>query len=203
MNDMETLEDIWTDLGARVRGFVGRRVSDEHAADDIAQDVMLKVHSQLDARPSGDKLPAWVFAVARNAVIDHYRARAVRDHADIADVEPVADPAHDEQQEMLRDLTPCLMRMVEQLPEPYREAMKLADLEGLSQQEVADRVGISLSGAKSRVQRGRAMLREMIYDCCKIERDGRGNVMDYETTERSGRYCGDRDDRPKCGDSPV
>lgn len=198
---METIQDIWTDLGARVRGFVGRRVRDEHAADDIAQDVMLKVQSQLDSLPPEDKLPAWVFAVARNAVIDHYRVRAVRDHADIADVEPVvADTGRDEQQqEVVRDLTPCLMRMVEQLPEPYREAMKLADFEELSQQEVADRMCISLSGAKSRVQRARQQLREMIHDCCKIERDGRGNIMDYETTERSSRYCGDEDGTPRCG----
>jgi RNA polymerase sigma-70 factor (ECF subfamily) len=77
--------------------------------------------------------------------------------------------------------------------------MKLVDFGGLSQQELADRVGISLSGAKSRVQRARQMLREMVLDCCRVERDGRGNVTDYETTERSARYCGLNDEgRPKC-----
>jgi RNA polymerase sigma-70 factor (ECF subfamily) len=199
---METLQGIWTDLGNRIRRFVGNRVSDTHAADDITQDVLLKVQSQLDALPPENKLPAWVYAVARNAVIDYYRARAVREHADVADVEPVADAdaGAAEQREVVRELTPCLVRMVEQLPEPYREAMKLADFEGLSQQEIADRAGISLSGAKSRVQRARQQLREMILDCCQIERDGRGNVMDYETTERSSRYCGDdQDGKPKCG----
>ena len=196
---METLRDIWGELGTRLRRFVGSRVNDPHVADDITQDVMLKVQTQLDALPPEDKLPAWVFAVARNAVIDHYRARAVRDHADIDDVEPVADDSGVEQQAALRELTPCLLRMVEQLPEPYREALKLADFEGLGQQEVADRAGISLSGAKSRVQRARQMLREMVEDCCRIERDGRGNAFDFETTERSSRYCGSNDEgRPKC-----
>ena len=196
---METLQNIWTELGSRVRGFVGRRINDPHAADDITQDVMLKVQSQLDVLPPEDKLPAWVLTVARNAIIDHYRARAVRDHADIADFDPADDATDDEGQAAVRDLTPCLMRMIEQLPEPYREAMKLADIEGLSQQEVANRTGISLSGAKSRVQRARQQLREMILDCCHIARDARGNVMDYETTERSGRYCADRDGKPECG----
>ena len=197
---METLKDIWGDLGARVRGFVGSRVNAEHAADDITQDVMLKLQTQMDTLPPEDKFPAWVFAAARNAVIDHYRARVVRSHADITDVEqPVADDTGVEQQAALRELTPCLLRMVEQLPEPYREAMKQADFEGLSQQAVADLAGISLSGAKSRVQRARQMLREMLLDCCRIERDGRGNVMDYQTTERSGRYCGlNEEGRPKC-----
>jgi RNA polymerase sigma-70 factor (ECF subfamily) len=195
---METLADIWTELGTRLRRFIGRRVNDPHAADDITQDVLLRVQTQLDALPAGDKLPAWVFAVARNAVIDHYRARAVRNHADISGVEPAADTSEAERQQTIRDLTPCLTRMVEQLPEPYREAMKLAHGDGLSQQEVAERLAISLSGAKSRVQRARRQLREMILDCCRIERDARSNVMGYETTERSGRYCGDDDGTPPC-----
>jgi RNA polymerase sigma-70 factor (ECF subfamily) len=196
---MEMLQDIWTELGARVRGFVGRRLNDQHAADDITQEVMLKVQSQLDTLPPEDKLPAWVLAVARNAVIDYYRARAVRNHADIANGDPAEDASEDEQQAAVRNLTSCLMRMIEQLPEPYREAMKLSDIEGLSQREVADRSGVSLSGAKSRVQRARQRLREMLLDCCRVERDGRGNVMDYETTERSSRYCGDSHGKPQCG----
>jgi RNA polymerase sigma-70 factor (ECF subfamily) len=198
---METLNDLWTELGGRVRRFVGSRVRDPATADDLAQDVMLKVQANLGSLPPEEKLPAWVLAVARNAVIDHYRARAIRDHADVADVEPVVDADEAERQNGLRDLTPCLLRMVEQLPEPYRAAMRMADFEGLSQQEVADRAGITLSGAKSRVQRARQMLREMVEDCCRIERDGRGNAFDFETTERSSRYCGtdEGDGEPKCG----
>ena len=198
---METLQDIWTELGGRLRNFIGTRVRDPAAADDIAQDVMLKVQTQLEALPPEDKLPAWVFAVARNAITDHYRAGSVRKHSDIDDVEPVADDGEGndlaERQEAIRLLTPCLTRMVGQLPEPYREAMRLADFDGLSQQAVADRVGITLSGAKSRVQRGRQMLRETVLDCCRIDRDGRGNVIDMQRTERSSRYCGGDDGKPQ------
>jgi RNA polymerase sigma-70 factor (ECF subfamily) len=199
MNDMETLADIWVELGTRVRRFVGRRINDAHAADDITQDVMVKLQTQLDAMPPEDRLPAWVFAVSRNAIVDHYRARAVRNHADIDDVGPVAASGDDEQQTAVRELTSCLKRMVNLLPEPYREAMKLADFAGLGQQEIADQIGISLSGAKSRVQRARQQLREMILDCCKIERDVRGHVMDFDRTKRSARYCGtDETGKPPC-----
>ncbi|MGB7161008.1 MAG: RNA polymerase sigma factor SigZ [Tepidisphaeraceae bacterium] len=190
---------IWADLGTRVRRFVGARVNDAHAADDIAQDVMLKVQTQLDALPPENKLPAWVFRITRNAIIDHYRSRALRNHVDIAKERPLAETNETDEADAVRDLAPCLARMVELLPEPYRASMKMADFEGLSQQEVADRAGVSLSGAKSRVQRARVMLREMIHDCCQIERDGRGNVVDFERTERSARYCGDQDGKPQCG----
>ena len=197
---METMQAIWSDLGVRVRRFVGARVNDAHAADDIAQDVMLKVQTQLDALPADDKLPAWIFQIARNAIIDHYRAGAVRKHADIAEAEPVATETEDDDRAAaIADLAPCLTRMVELLPQPYREAMKQADFEGLSQQDIAHRAGVSLSGAKSRVQRARTMLREMIHDCCQLERDGRGNVMDFARTERSARYCGDVRGNAQCG----
>jgi RNA polymerase sigma factor (sigma-70 family) len=108
---VETFQSIWEELGSRVRRFVGKRVNDPAAADDLTQDVLLKVRGQLGDPPPDEKLPAWVFAVARNAVIDHYRSRAVRDHADLADVDLADDQAEDEQQQALRDLSPCLTRM--------------------------------------------------------------------------------------------
>jgi RNA polymerase sigma-70 factor (ECF subfamily) len=203
MRALEAVQHIWSELGARLRDFIASRVNDSHAADDITQDVMLRVQTNLDALPPDEKLPAWVFAIARNAIVDHYRARATREHADVQDIEPpagakAAEAEAADARQAVRGLTHCLARMVELLPEPYREAMKLVDFEGVSQQELADRTGVSLSGAKSRVQRARQQLREMILDCCRVERDGRGNVMDFETTERSGRYCGDEDGKPRC-----
>ena len=116
------------------------------------------------------------------------------DGADVA-----SEDESNEQKDSVQGLASCLRRMVEQLPEPYREAMKLADFDGVPQQAIADRMGISLSGAKSRVQRGRQQLREMISDCCKVERDVRGNVLNHETTERSRHYCGDEDGSAQCG----
>jgi RNA polymerase sigma-70 factor (ECF subfamily) len=196
----QALEQGWTDLGDRVRGFVRRRVNDRHAAEDIAQDVLLKVQAHMGTLAVEDKLPAWIVAVARNAIIDHYRARGVRDHADVAAVDPVAGSADaDDDVAAARELSPCVLRMVEQLPEPYRQALKLSDFDGIGQEEIAGRAGISLSGAKSRIQRARQHLREMLLDCCRVERDRRGNVIDYETTDRSARYCGDSGGKPQCG----
>jgi RNA polymerase sigma-70 factor, ECF subfamily len=190
--------EAWRELRDRLRRFVGSRVRDPHAADDIAQDVLLKLQARVGDLPPEDRLPAWTIAVAKNAVVDYYRARTIRDHADIADVEPPAKTAEADG-DAVRDLSRCLSRMVEQLPEPYRQAMRLVDFEGLSLQELADRVGVSLSGAKSRVQRARQHMGEMLRDCCDIERDGRGNVVDFERTGRSGRYCAGDCGEPQCG----
>ncbi len=188
--------DVWTELSSRVRAFVGRRVNDPHAADDITQDVMLK--AQLKDVPPEERLAAWAFAIARNAVIDHYRARVVHDHADVADLDGADDTEEVERTRTVRGLGDCLVRMVEHLPQPYREAIRLADFDGLTQKEVAVRAGISLSGAKSRVQRGRRQMETMLLDCCRVERDGGGNVIGCDPTARSGHYCGGEGGEPMC-----
>jgi RNA polymerase sigma-70 factor, ECF subfamily len=188
-----TVADVWAVLGESVRRFVSRRVRDPHAAEDITQDVMLKTHARLassEASASEERLPAWVFTVARNAVVDHYRSSSARPQADLDD-DAVMAVADDEQERVTAELSTCMRRMVAHLPEPYREALTLADLDGLSQQEVAGRTGLSLSGAKSRVQRARRQLHDLILDCCRVELDRRGGVVDYETTERTKNYCGE------------
>jgi RNA polymerase sigma-70 factor (ECF subfamily) len=148
---------------------------------------MLKLHERIDTLPSAEKLPAWIFAVARNAIIDHRRKSAVREHATLDEAQALGPQA---ERDAMRELAPCLRQMIEHLPEPYRAAMKLVDLQGISHQELADRQSITLSAAKSRVQRARRQLREMIHDCCEIEQNARGEVVDYQTTQRTPRYCG-------------
>ena len=180
-----TSPNAWTDLHAGVRAFVARRVRDQHTADDIAQDVMLKVQSQLATEaPAAEKFDAWVFRVARNAIIDHYRAR--RDQAPVDDAELAAA---EESTTAAAELSQCVRQIIARLPSEYAEALTLTDLEGLSQQQLADRIGLSLSAAKSRVQRGREKLGAMILDCCQVERNRAGAVVDYQTTPRTPKYC--------------
>jgi RNA polymerase sigma-70 factor, ECF subfamily len=186
MNEPFTSANAWTDLHAGVRAFIARRVRDQHAADDIAQDVMLKVQAQLASQPPADeKLDAWVFRVARNAVIDHYRAR--REQAPIDDAEHV--PADEDQPTPAAELSRCVRQIIQRLPSEYAEALTLTDLEGLTQQQLADRIGLPLSAAKSRVQRAREKLGAMILDCCDVERNRAGAVVDYQTAPRTPKYC--------------
>jgi RNA polymerase sigma-70 factor (ECF subfamily) len=185
-----TSPNAWSDLHAAVRAFVGRRVRDAHVADDIAQDVMLKMQSQIASNtpaPAAEKLDAWIYRVARNAIIDHYRAR--RDQADIDSAGAIA--TQEAESTPAAELSQCVRQIIGRLPPEYAEALTLTDLEGLSQQQLADRIGLSLSAAKSRVQRGREKLQTMILDCCNIERNRAGAVVDYQTTPRTSKYCGD------------
>ena len=132
--------------------------------------------------PAEDELPAWVFAAARNAVIDHYRARRP---ADALPAE-LAAPGEEGGRAAVAELAACLKPLVAALPPRYRDAVLLSELGGLTQNDAAQRLGLSLSGAKSRVQRGRRMLQEKLLACCRVELDHRGAIVDYEAPDGCG-----------------
>lgn len=177
--------DLWSEFHDGLRTFILRRVRSEADAEDILQDVFLKVHGSLGSLAEERRLQAWIYRITRNAVIDHYRQRRTvelpTELPDDADADPSDGPR--------AQLSTCLARFIQRLPPRYREIMQLTELEGLTQEEAAARLGLSLSGAKSRVQRAREQLRQMFSACCHLEFDHRGRLIDYETTERSCDYC--------------
>jgi RNA polymerase sigma-70 factor (ECF subfamily) len=181
---------IWSDLAPPLRKFIRRRVRDEHTADDLLQDVLLKAQTNLAAAPPAERLSAWLFQIARNTIIDHYRSPQNRPSpaTDESLDPPAPDDAPDD--DLTHELTGCLAPMIDKLPEPYREALTLADRDGLTQQAIASRLGLSLPGAKSRVQRARKLLRDRMVDCCAVQLDRTGRVLDHHPTPKSKDYCG-------------
>jgi RNA polymerase sigma-70 factor (ECF subfamily) len=151
-------------------------VADDADAEDILQDVFVKVQRGLGSLRSADKTEAWVYQIARNAITDHYRTR--RPTEDLPRDLPQPEDATGE--EGRAALLAAFRRMIDALPEPYREAVRLVELDGLTQRELAARLGISHSGAKSRVQRGRTLLKDMLLECCRIELDRRGGIVDCQ-----------------------
>lgn|GEM_PF-137702 len=192
--------DHWRPFIDGLRAFVARRVPADDA-DDVAQEVMLRLHQGADSLRDSERAEAWVFGVARRAIADYYRSgdyRARRDGEPLGEgAEAVAAPPrpdeaprgfasfagdHSTHEEVLTWLRP----MAEELPAPYRDALVMADFEGHTQRRVADELGLSLSGAKSRVQRARRLLGERLRQCCRLELDGAGRVVDFE---RQAEHC--------------
>lgn len=174
-----TSESIWEQLQVQLLAFIRRRVPDDATAEDLLQDVFLRIEERLGQLSDQERVAAWVYRIARNRVADYHRG--ARPSVPLSE-EPEAEPAEEEQVGN-KLVGAWLMAMVNELPEPYREAIHLVEIEGMSQTQVAERLGISVSGAKSRVQRGRAKLREMLHRCCEVERDRRGNVIDIESRD--------------------
>jgi RNA polymerase sigma-70 factor (ECF subfamily) len=168
------LETVWNDVASKLRGYVRTRVRNHATAEDILQNVFLKAHTRIGQLQSPEKLERWLFLIARNAVTDHYRKSKTVEELP-ADLATEADEPEFEHAEELRA---AFRRMIEQLPAPYGEALVLTEFKGLTQKELAQHLGISLSGAKSRVQRGREKLKEALLECCRFEFDRRGRIID-------------------------
>jgi RNA polymerase sigma-70 factor (ECF subfamily) len=184
-NSMETQHNNaevtkWQEYRDALYRFVLSRVSDETAAEDIVQEVLLKAYVRQGTLREPSRLRAWLYQITRNEVIDYYRSR--KPPGPVPD-ELIQEGAWEENHGAQRELARCLVPLLEEVPEPYRQALTLADFEGTRQREIASRMGLSLSGAKSRVQRGRRMLRDVLLKCCRVELDRRGGAVDYQVGE--------------------
>lgn len=177
--------NLWIEYKDQLLGFIKKRVSDPNLAEDLLQELFVRVAEKIDSVKDEERLVAWLYQIARNLINDHYRKGK-------AFVE-LGDEAAEEEPESgdlsRQDLGCCLNPMIQQLPEKYRLAIVLSELEGVKQREVAESLGITLSGAKSRIQRGRTMIKDMMLQCCSFEKDHQGKVIDFSKKSDQSDYC--------------
>ncbi len=191
MASLPTTDAVWTQLSTDLRRFIRRRVPDEHIADDLVQETFARVHRHLRGLQDTERLAAWVYKIARNVVHDHFRKRTGQ-AVSLGELDPPSTQEEDSRPSRCPSAT-WLVEMIRQLPLTYREAVQLVEIEGLTQAETAKRLELSVPAAKSRVQRGRKLLRQALEACCRFDFDRRGNLM--QIVPRAGRTacrdCGD------------
>lgn len=181
------VEHIWRTYHKQLLSFIQKRVSDPVMAEDILQEVFIKIHNNIDSLQEGKKIKAWLFQITRNTIIDTYRrTNKTKDlETQITDLED-----ENEDQAMM-DIQSCIVPMIKSLPEDYRDALLLSELNGLSQKELSEKLKISYSAAKSRVQRGRLLLKEALSNCCSFESDSKGRIINYEKKAPNCNNCKD------------
>ena len=181
---------LWEDFAPPLRAFLARRVPAGVDADDLLQEVFLRVVRHLGTLRGTERPEAWLFQIARNSLRDALRVRQRRDgRTDVLDADLPAEPDSEAVGLAEAALAPCLTGMIRRLAEPYRTALELTSLQGFTQADAAKHAGVSVSGMKSRVQRGREQLRQMLVRCCEIDVDARGGVSDFHL--RFADACGE------------
>jgi RNA polymerase sigma-70 factor (ECF subfamily) len=181
------LVDFWEESKKPLKNFIKNRVANEEDTEDILHDVLLKLISNIDKLMDDQKVHAWIYKITRNAIIDYYR----RNHKSL-DLESVPEELPlvlDEDLTSNKEIAYCLKNMVDKLPEKYKQAIQITVFENHTQKEYSEIAGISLSGAKSRVQRARCFLKEMVFGCCSLEFDRLGNIIDYKKRSADCKYC--------------
>jgi RNA polymerase sigma-70 factor (ECF subfamily) len=180
------LVQVWREFADRLRVFFRARAG-ENDADDLVQETMLRLVRHRDRLRDAQSVSGWVWSVARSVLVDHHR-RGLRAALPTDDVDVVAhDQVVDDSDAVLR-LAACLEPMLATLPTKLADAVRAVEVDGQSQVAAARAAGISNSGMKSRVQRGRTALRDVIERCCHIEVDARGTPRSMSS--RPGDVCG-------------
>ncbi|QIZ75689.1 RNA polymerase sigma factor SigZ [Ferrimonas lipolytica] len=174
----------WLEHKKRLHGYIAKQLQDPTLADDILQEVFIKAHGQQRQLQSTENIGAWLFRIAHNTMMDHFRQQKTQQQLSEDLVAVEADQAELSHQQLAQ----CLEPLINELPEKYQAPLKLAELGNYSQQQVADELGLSLSGAKSRIQRGREKLKQNLTRCCDIE-VGRGGVVAFQPKDNDYRDC--------------
>ncbi len=178
-------EMLWQDFSEALYGFILKRVGDPDDSQDILQDVFIKIHTHLDTLQDQERVSSWIYQITRNTIVDYHRQRHKHFNVDEIELSENFEAEPDVAQELASSLDGFILN----IPEPYRTALVLTEIEGKKQIDLSKEWGISVSGAKSRVQRGRQMLKDALLECCHFEFDLRGNVLDYVPRPEYCCYC--------------
>ena len=177
---MSELDTNWVELQSLLTKYVRTKV-DVDVAEDLAHDILLRVLQNEDALAEAENPLAWVYTIAKNRITDYYRKRSnIFSTNDVDGSETTLIDSESMPESVEDEFSKCLRPLTNRLEPKYKEALLLIDFNEIKQAEAADRIGISISGMKSRVQRGRTKLKEEILACCAIEKDRFGKVIDYK-----------------------
>jgi RNA polymerase sigma-70 factor (ECF subfamily) len=177
------LAAVYTQFNQVLLGFIKSKVTNHHDAEDILQNVFIKVASGIQSLDRKEKIQSWIYAITRNAIVDYYRASGSRKGVEFED--HIAERFTDEEyRDTTRGLDCCLINFINKLPDEYRDIIIDVEMRGMKQKDLAEKYDLAYSSLRSRVQRGREKLKQILLACCFIESDRRGNILDV--VSRSG-----------------
>ena len=214
-----TTISVWEKFSGYLRNFINQKAANAADAEDILQEVFLKVHKNLHQLSKIEKLESWLFRITRNVIADFYKKRgkelkirtlvpnekaptfsleAIKDLDFLAaNMESLLEKYNFKNGSTLKETTPeealeffkIVCPFLETISPKYAEAVFMVDYLGMSQKDLATHLDISISGAKSRVQRGRENLKQLFLQCCDFEFDARGRVINYQRKSTRCHNC--------------
>jgi RNA polymerase sigma-70 factor (ECF subfamily) len=171
---------IWTDFHKELKVFILNKTRNATDTDDILQDVFIKIIHNIDKVNQAENLRHYLYGIVRNAINDYFRNRKpILDHSEIEE-----KLTEEEAQSLNTTIAECCIKpFINKLPGNYRDALLITEFQDISQKELAEKLNISYSGAKSRVQRGKEKLKDLLLQCCAYKSDVYGNIIDVENCD--------------------
>ena len=177
---------IYKQFHLQLLAYLKSKIRSKEDAEDILQNVFIRVSSNVDKLEEKIKLKSWLFTITRNAVIDYYRVNAskktVAGKID-EDIFVSDDP------DPFNGLDQCMNSMIGLLPDEYRDIIIDSEIKELKQKDLAIKYGMPYPSMRSRIQRGRERLKQLFYNCCHIETDQLGNVIHAQGRKDANGPC--------------
>ena len=170
------MEEIWSGIENKLLKFIFSKVKDESAAKDILQEVFIRMHSNIGSLKDQTKIHSWIYSITRNLITDYFRKSKSKSF-NITESDEITEESDID--EIMSETVQDMIKMMNQLSPEYCEALCLTEIQGMSTKEYSIKIGISYSGAKSRVQRARALLKDALMNCCHYEFDKYGTVIAF------------------------
>jgi RNA polymerase sigma-70 factor, ECF subfamily len=177
MSPVENIEFLWYQFNSGLRSFIISRINNDTDADDILQNTYLKIHENIHSLKDNSRIKSWIYQITRNLIIDYFRTEKNNQKLKKEKHELAASSSSGR---FVDIAISDMIKTMEDMPPEYCEALCLTEIEGMSQKEFAEKTGLSYSGAKSRVQRARQMLKDMLLKCCHYQFDKYGTVFDIQ-----------------------
>lgn len=173
---------LWESYAIDLKRYVFSQIKDEDATNDVLQEIFIKIHLNIDALQKKESVKSWVFTIAHNTLMNFLNKKSVP-----FPIDEIADDFSTEEE--VHSAKSCLLPLIKNLPEKYREPLLLSEIKGKKQAEVAELLGISLSGAKSRIQRGRKLLQQGFMDCCHYKLNEEGFLVGEHQDKADCKMC--------------
>lgn len=159
------LNEIIQNFYSQLKKYLIGKIKNRELAEDIVQEVMLKVITAHQKNLQVKNLKAWLYQISRNTLIDYYRknANVIQENEDY-----LKDTLYSLQEESFSPID-YLIPMINLLPDKYSKPLMLSDIDNMPQSEIAEKLALSLSATKMRIQRGRKKLYDLFTKCCDIE----------------------------------
>lgn len=167
--------ELWLEHKNELRNFIYKRVQDHDLANDLLQEVLIKVYNFCISKSGVKNVRSWLFQIAQNAIIDHYRRQSKFTSGDT-----VPELVAEDENTAFVEAQQYIMPMLKFLPKEYSEPLKLSDVDGVKQADIAKQLNLTLSATKSRVQRARQLLKAEFITCCHFETDASGNIISFD-----------------------
>lgn len=178
---MQEIEKAWKEYNKALLAFIRAQVRSTQDAEDILTNIFSKLIASSNENKMPGNISSWLYHVAKNNIIDYYRTR--KDFSEL----PLNITKEAKEESVIKELSHCLLPMINALPEIYQLPVMLSEIEEKKHKEIAASLKLNLSTTKSRVLRGRKMLHESFLNCCSFQQDRKGNIAGYE--KKTGNSC--------------